>query len=295
MWHFVSDTQQGETVILLPVPFLWLGFTRILVPTHTLPPVFSPLPSVIWYDLAVLHATCFPTSLAISISLIRRSAPSKVFTLGFWLWPTPSLSSVLLFPTHLGSCLPSRGSLGTPPEPRGFPSQCVIPWLIWTLWTHFYVILCKPVGLTFPLAPVPVLFCRAPSCCSVVRDPVPCSLKFTPFTPLLASLPWAMCPFSFLLPSFFFLSMLIIHCGIKLLLYSKVTQLHIYIFFFMFFSDMVYHRILNIVPCAIQGSCLSILCIIVYICSSQTPNPPTHLPHGILQSVLQVCDSVSVL
>ena len=36
------------------------------------------------------------------------------------------------------------------------------------------------------------------------------------------------------------------------LLYSKVTQLYIYIFFFIFFSMMVHHRILNMVPCALQ-------------------------------------------
>ena len=38
-----------------------------------------------------------------------------------------------------------------------------------------------------------------------------------------------------------------------ILLYSKVIQLHthMYIFFFIFFSIMVYHRILNIVPHAI--------------------------------------------
>ena len=36
------------------------------------------------------------------------------------------------------------------------------------------------------------------------------------------------------------------------LLYSKVIQLYIYAFFFIFFSIMVYHRILNIVPCALQ-------------------------------------------
>ena len=35
------------------------------------------------------------------------------------------------------------------------------------------------------------------------------------------------------------------------LLYSKVTQLHIYIFSFILFSIMVYCRIANIVPCAI--------------------------------------------
>ena len=37
----------------------------------------------------------------------------------------------------------------------------------------------------------------------------------------------------------------------EFLLYSKVIQLYIYIFFFIFFSIMVFHRILNIVPWAI--------------------------------------------
>ena len=35
-------------------------------------------------------------------------------------------------------------------------------------------------------------------------------------------------------------------------MYSKVIQLYIYIFFFIFFSIMAYYKILNIVPCAIQ-------------------------------------------
>ena len=44
------------------------------------------------------------------------------------------------------------------------------------------------------------------------------------------------------------------------LLYSKVVQLYIYIytFFFMFFSTVVYHRILNIVPCAVNRTVLFI-------------------------------------
>ena len=36
------------------------------------------------------------------------------------------------------------------------------------------------------------------------------------------------------------------------LLYIKVTQLHMYIFFFIFLFIMVCHRLLNIVPCALQ-------------------------------------------
>ena len=42
---------------------------------------------------------------------------------------------------------------------------------------------------------------------------------------------------------------------------------------------MVYHRILNIVPCASRAGlcCLSVLYILVCICLSQTLNP-SHLP-----------------
>ena len=35
-------------------------------------------------------------------------------------------------------------------------------------------------------------------------------------------------------------------------MYSKVIQLYTYIFIFIFFSIMVYYRILNIVPCAMK-------------------------------------------
>ena len=37
------------------------------------------------------------------------------------------------------------------------------------------------------------------------------------------------------------------------------------LFFFIFFSIMIYYRILNIVPCAIGPCCLSILYLMVYI------------------------------
>ena len=38
------------------------------------------------------------------------------------------------------------------------------------------------------------------------------------------------------------------------LLYSKVIRVHVrkYVFLFIFFSIMVYHRILNTIPCAIR-------------------------------------------
>ena len=34
--------------------------------------------------------------------------------------------------------------------------------------------------------------------------------------------------------------------------YSKVIQIHIYIFFFRFFSIISYYKFLNVVPCVIQ-------------------------------------------
>ena len=39
-------------------------------------------------------------------------------------------------------------------------------------------------------------------------------------------------------------------------IYIICNDIHCYIFFFTFFSIMVYYRILNIVPCAILGPCL---------------------------------------
>ena len=51
------------------------------------------------------------------------------------------------------------------------------------------------------------------------------------------------------------------------------TYIHTYVF--MFFSIMVYHRILNIVSSATVGPyyCVSILYVVVCICKSQTPSP----------------------
>ena len=54
--------------------------------------------------------------------------------------------------------------------------------------------------------------------------------------------------------SFFYLFVFnevqLIYNVVQSLPYSKVTQLYTYILFFIFFSIMVYHRILNMVPCA---------------------------------------------
>ena len=53
---------------------------------------------------------------------------------------------------------------------------------------------------------------------------------------------------------------------------------HICTFFFLFFSIMVYHRILNIVCHILGPCCLSILNIIVCIYQLQTPSPSLSLP-----------------
>ena len=59
------------------------------------------------------------------------------------------------------------------------------------------------------------------------------------------------------------------------------TYIYMYIYTFlkeMFFSIMIYHRILNIVPCAIVGPCcLSILYIIVGICQPHSHSIPSPL------------------
>ena len=46
---------------------------------------------------------------------------------------------------------------------------------------------------------------------------------------------------------------------------------------YIFFSIMVYHRVLNIVPCAAQQALIVYPFYIVCICSSQTPNPSLSL------------------
>ena len=89
----------------------------------------------------------------------------------------------------------------------------------------------------------------------------------------------------------------------NVVLISGVQQsdsvIHICTFFFIFFSVMVHHRILNIVPCAISRTLLFIhsLCNSLHLLipnSQSTPLPPP-LPLGNHKSVLYVCESVSVL
>ena len=67
------------------------------------------------------------------------------------------------------------------------------------------------------------------------------------------------------------------------LLYSKVTQLCTYIhsFFKIFFSIMVYRRILNIVPCAIQKDLVSYHSIynsLYLLAPNSQSNPPPPPP-----------------
>ena len=76
-----------------------------------------------------------------------------------------------------------------------------------------------------------------------------------------------------------------------------MIDIHTHTFFLIFFSILVYHRMLDIVPCAVTaGLCLSIQYILVGICLSQTPNPslPNLPPLGSHKFVLYVWKSVSV-
>ena len=63
--------------------------------------------------------------------------------------------------------------------------------------------------------------------------------------------------------------------SVVLHMYSRVNQLHmyLYLFFFRFFSLIDYYKILNLVPCTIVGPCcLPILYIVVCMFQSQTSN-----------------------
>ena len=84
----------------------------------------------------------------------------------------------------------------------------------------------------------------------------------------------------------------------QFLVYSKVIQLYIYTFFFIFFSIMVYYRTLNIVPCAIQQD-LVVYPFYIYQFASANSKFPIHpsptISLGNCKSVLNVCEPVSVL
>ena len=73
-------------------------------------------------------------------------------------------------------------------------------------------------------------------------------------------------PIFFLIFLFFSMEVQLIY---NFVLASGVQQsdsdIHIYTFFFIFFSIMVYHRILNIVPCAIQQDIVFFLLVIYFI------------------------------
>ena len=52
---------------------------------------------------------------------------------------------------------------------------------------------------------------------------------------------------------FYFIEVVDLQCYVDFFfLYSKVTQLYVYIHIYVFFTIVVCRRILNIVPCAIQ-------------------------------------------
>ena len=76
------------------------------------------------------------------------------------------------------------------------------------------------------------------------------------------------------------------------------SVIDIYIYICVFFSIVVFDRILNIVPCAIVPCCLSMLYIVVCICSSHTPNLSLLYPLSSLVTIglsSRVSESVSVL
>ena len=82
------------------------------------------------------------------------------------------------------------------------------------------------------------------------------------------------------------------------LLYNKVIQFYIHIHSFTFFPLMVYPRIFNIVPCALQQDLVVYPSYIKKLTSTNPSlqlHPSTNaLPLGNHQSVLYVHDSVSV-
>ena len=77
---------------------------------------------------------------------------------------------------------------------------------------------------------------------------------------------------------------------------QKDSVIHIYVFFFIFCSIMVYPRRSNIVPCAIQQEpcCLSVLNAIVCIYQPQTPSPSLSLPPSPLATTSLFSMSVSL-
>ena len=77
------------------------------------------------------------------------------------------------------------------------------------------------------------------------------------------------------------------------------SVIHVYTFFFIFFPSMVYQRILNIFLCAVQYN-LVVYPFYIWLLTPAHLNLPPHfslnlLPFGNPQSVLYVCDSVSLI
>ena len=71
-------------------------------------------------------------------------------------------------------------------------------------------------------------------------------------------------------------------------------------FFFIFYSIMVYHRVLTLVPCAIYARTSLFICSVynslyLLIPSSQSFPPQPFLPFDNHESVIYYCESVSVL
>ena len=79
-----------------------------------------------------------------------------------------------------------------------------------------------------------------------------------------------------------------LQCCVNFCLQQSDSVIHT--FFFIFFPIMVYHRILNIVPCATQEDLVAYPShIMVCLCWSQTPSPSTLFTLGNHKSVLRAC------
>ena len=97
---------------------------------------------------------------------------------------------------------------------------------------------------------------------------------------------------SLLLKNFYFIEAWLIY---KVMLYSKMIQLYI-TFFFIFISIIVYHRVLNIVPCATQQELIVYPFSIKEFASANTKLPlhPSPSPRlGNQKSVFYVCAFLS--
>jgi len=104
--------------------------------------------------------------------------------------------------------------------------------------------------------------------------------------------------FIFLFLKLFLLKYSLFTMFLLFLLDSIVTQAYIYRHYF---SRIIFHHVLsqvigyNSLCYAVEPHCLSILNVIVCIYQPQTPSSSHSLPLGNHKSVLQVCESVSIL